>query len=730
MGICSVLILLACAVSGAAGPAAPIVFTLEQPNGTTFQAHTVGDEWGHWTETVDGYTVLLAETSGYWVYAVAGPNGALVAGSPPVGEGAPPAVDRHLRPISSEQGSPLGTPDVRISGVSFAPPVAGTHKVLVLVVDFSDQAVATSPAYWSTAFFGGTTGSIDDYFNEVSYGQLPIAPALETYGTANDGVVFVTLAYPHPDTRGSITDANRLIVRNAIIAADPYVDFESFDTNPKDGHLSTDELHLVTVVAGYETSYGGAASCTPSVWAHRSALGYFSRVVAPTVDDVIVGHYSGGGGTMGGYTQVGEWHCVTGNPPGHAGTIGQIVHELGHDLGSGIPDLYDTDGSSEGIGNWCLQAAGGWNSTTLLGDTPAHWSAWAKWYLGILTPAQITTNTNDTSFPRVEDATGANHGVYQVLNNPSGVDWNWGSTGSGEYFLLENRQQFGYDAGIPGSGLCIWHVYEAAPSDNTANANEGSTAPGNPRLVVMEQMDGNFDLEGYGNPNGGTNRGDTSDPWVSPYAFTDASTPNSRLYSGVSTGVSVIDISASAATMTADIQFGPPPTAAVFRVDAAGNVLADQAFYGASFQTGAADVAEWVLVSEPVKAGDVLELDPENPQHYRKTTGSCSSLVAGVVSTDPGVVLGSSPLGFGPWTDDSRLVTEDSALLALIGIVPVKACDEGGPIEPGDLLVPASIPGYIRRWDPEHADFCDNFVGKALEPLEIGTNQILILLMR
>ncbi|MFC2108313.1 matrixin family metalloprotease [Candidatus Bipolaricaulota bacterium] len=173
----------------------------------------------------------------------------------------------------------------------------------------------------------------------------------------------------------------------------------------------------------------------------------------------------------------------------------------------------------------------------------------------------------------------------------------------------------------------------------------------------------------------------------------------------------------------------PYTTPAVFRVDSGGNVLADGPFYGASFQTGAADVAEWVLVSEPVEPGDVLELDPDNPQHYRKTTGACSSLVAGVVSTQPGVVLGSSPLDFGPGTDDSRRETEDSALLALIGIVPVKACDEGGPIEPGDLLVPASIPGYVRRWDPERDADCP-FVGKALESLESGTGMIEMLLMR
>ena len=166
------------------------------------------------------------------------------------------------------------------------------------------------------------------------------------------------------------------------------------------------------------------------------------------------------------------------------------------------------------------------------------------------------------------------------------------------------------------------------------------------------------------------------------------------------------------------------PTPAVFRVTSDGTVLADQAFYGASFQTGAADVAEWVNVSEPVEPGDVLELDPDNPGHYRKSRGPCSDLVAGVVSTEPGFVLGSRPV-----TEDSGLSTPDRALLALIGIVPVKVTDEGGPIEPGDLLVCSSIPGYAMRWNLDEGTPCP-LVGKALEALSDGTGRILALLVR
>lgn len=109
-------------------------------------------------------------------------------------------------------------------------------------------------------------------------------------------------------------------------------------------------------------------------------------------------------------------------------------------------------------------------------------------------------------------------------------------------------------------------------------------------------------------------------------------------------------------------------TPAVFRVTKRGHIFADQGYYGQGFHTGSADVAEWVPVSESVEAGDVLELDPSRPRHYRKARGPCSILVGGVVSTDPGVILGtdapnSSASGSGLWTDDSRLPTDDSRLV-------------------------------------------------------------------
>jgi hypothetical protein len=169
-----------------------------------------------------------------------------------------------------------------------------------------------------------------------------------------------------------------------------------------------------------------------------------------------------------------------------------------------------------------------------------------------------------------------------------------------------------------------------------------------------------------------------------------------------------------------------PDTPAVFRVDADGNVFADGTLFSLDrIESGSADVAEWVLVPEEVEPGDVLEHDPANPLMYRKSSGRCSSLVAGVVSSKPGLVLGTDVRQLSP----EALGTQDAghALLALVGIVPLKVTNEGGPIQPGDLLVSSSTPGYAMRWAGPDPCPCA-LVGKALEPMTDERGVISVLL--
>jgi hypothetical protein len=169
-------------------------------------------------------------------------------------------------------------------------------------------------------------------------------------------------------------------------------------------------------------------------------------------------------------------------------------------------------------------------------------------------------------------------------------------------------------------------------------------------------------------------------------------------------------------------------TGAIFRIErTTGNVCTDGSFF-----SGNADVAEYILASEPLEPGDVVELDPHNPKHYRKAREPYSPWVAGVISTAPGFVLGAKHLSLALSVNgEGRGEVEpgERPLLALLGRVPVKATTESGPIRPGDMLTSASKPGYAMRC--VDVTQCEGaIIGKALEALDKGEGVILILLMR
>jgi len=226
-----------------------------------------------------------------------------------------------------------------------------------------------------------------------------------------------------------------------------------------------------------------------------------------------------------------------------------MVHELGHDIT--WPDLYDTDGSSDGVGYWSIMGSGNWNYTAgnYYGNSPALPDAWLKWYQGWITPTTVSGTLTNQSIPQAE----TNPTAFLLRPNPGGVDWEFGlHSGAGEFFLVENRQLTGYDAGLPGCGLLIWHIDESVTYTNSANANEYHP------LVKLMQADGLDEL--LKGDSQDSERGDAGDPFpgsASNTAFTYSSNPNSRLYSGADSLASVTTISAGcAATKTATLTYG------------------------------------------------------------------------------------------------------------------------------------------------------------------------------
>jgi hypothetical protein len=131
------------------------------------------------------------------------------------------------------------------------------------------------------------------------------------------------------------------------------------------------------------------------------------------------------------------------------------------------------------------------------------------------------------------------------------------------------------------------------------------------------------------------------------------------------------------------------------------------------------DVAEWVPSREKLSAGTVVILDIGHNNHVAASSTPYDTRVAGVVSAQPGLSLGEAG--------------EGKALVATTGRVKVKVDATRAPIKIGDLLVTSEMAGVAMRSQPLELGGVQlhrpgTLIGKALEPLEKGTGEILVLL--
>jgi immune inhibitor A len=389
------------------------------------------------------------------------------------------------------QEFPLGTPleSVRSMAARRAP-LRGDVRVIVVLVDFSD-APMTRPAESFRDLFFSTgkipTGSVREYFSEVSnnlikltgevVGPYRLPRTLATYAGGQSGV-----DNPVPNARTMARDAAQL--------ANADVDFAPFDN---DGNGFVDAFIVIHAGPGAETTANGN-----HIWSHKWVLSG-----QPFNADTT---------KIYAYLTVPE-DC----------RIGVCAHELGH-LVFGWPDLYDTDESSEGLGNWCLMGGGSWNGQ---GDIPAHPSAWCK-----AGQKWVTVTNRTTNGPLTIRDVKADHEVHRL--------WKSGASGD-EYFLLEFRRRTGYDRELPGDGLLIYHV------DDTVEGNENER---HPKVKLME-------ADNQAHLHNGANRGDDGDPYPgrsANKAFDIASSPGSKSYAGIDTCVAVTNISINSSAAKVDVR--------------------------------------------------------------------------------------------------------------------------------------------------------------------------------
>jgi M6 family metalloprotease-like protein len=405
--------------------------------------------------------------------------------------------------------------------------VEGTRYVPVLAGKFSNTgADPFSPAQLQQQLFDGPnpTGTITQYYDQISRGYLTLTGTV--YGAQGGGLFQVS----QPDTYyegpagcngfcGSAHTGEYL--KELLDGADPWVDFSRFDNDGPDGvPNSGDDDGYVDVVAFVQPESGGDCG-NDNIWSYHWT--YDAWWGAPyTTDDP---------SANGGYIRVSDYTIqpLLSCDDSSLIEIGVFAHELGHAFG--LPDLYDIDYSSRGIGIWGLMGAGSWGGDMYHPQTPTHMCAWSKEQLGWVDPVPVYGDPTEFSLPAVETS-------GEVLKAfPHGIPGN-------EYFLIENRVQTGFDSDLPTSGIAIWHV------DSAVTGNQNDTH----RLVDLEEADGLDQLDAY------TSFGDAGDLFpgaASAPAFDDTTYPDAHTYAGNPTGLGVSNFGTAANPRTLEVGVDP-----------------------------------------------------------------------------------------------------------------------------------------------------------------------------
>ncbi len=401
--------------------------------------------------------------------------------------------------------------------------VEGTRRVPVLAGKFANTGSDPySVIQLQQQLFDGPnpTGTVTQFYDEISSGYINLTGTV--YGAQGGGLFPVSqndTYYEGPSgCNGLCSSANTgEYLKELLDGADSWVDFSQFDNDGPDGiPNSGDDDGYVDFVAFVQPEAGGECGGN-NIWSHRWVYEGWWGAPYSTNDAAA----NGGTIKVSDYTIQPLVSCN--------GTslieIGVFAHEFGHAFG--LPDLYDTDYSSAGVGNWCLMASGSYGGDGSHPATPAHMSAWCKEQLGWVDPTLVCGDLTGASLPAVETS----GEVLKVF--PHGVP-------DDEYFLVENRVKTGFDTYLRTSGLAIWHI-DNGVSGNTNEAH---------KLVDLEEADGLDQLDSN------TNRGDAGDLYPGAYAvqlFDDTTHPDAHDYAGAATGFSASNFGAAANPRTLDV---------------------------------------------------------------------------------------------------------------------------------------------------------------------------------
>ena len=302
-------------------------------------------------------------------------------------------------------------------------------RVPVIMAQYSDvkfnteSTVSSFGEFFNAANydFDGATGSVQQYFKDQSFGQY--VPVFDVIGP-------VTLShkrnyYGENDQYNSDIRADEMVAE-ACNLAENLADFTKYDSDG-DGLIDA----VIVLYAGVGEVYG--VSDDEAIWAYTGDMELSDYEYSIVLD----------GKTVTYFCAVPELE----NNKFRAG-IGNVIHEFAHILG--LPNLCVTDGGRQKtLGDWDVMDHGSYNNRS---RTPAGFSAYERFYLGWLEPILLNESMN----VRLRELNAS--GDCGLITASGQSNLNGISPDPREFYIVENRQQKGWDRYIPGHGMMLTKI--------------------------------------------------------------------------------------------------------------------------------------------------------------------------------------------------------------------------------------------------------------------------------
>lgn len=403
-------------------PAKKLQKVITLTNGTQVSVELRGDEYLSWWEGTDGTAYrATADENVFEAFDLEAQKPAAAARRARTEQG---RVARLARVKNSLKGADdkmrgLGGDHITYKGVK---------KGLVVLVDFKNKKFADGHdlEYYKNVINGkdfsdeeeGYVGSVRDYFLAQSNGQFELDFDVV-------GPVTMSKNYGYYGNDGAYQKDEKVyeMIKEACDGIQDKVNLKDYDW---DGDGEADQVFFL--YAGLGQASGGSAG---TIWPHESELRYWPCGVLsyPT-------------GKINTYACANELQPETqGSSRYISAGIGTICHEFSHCLG--FADMYDTTGGGGyGMSVFDVMDQGSYNGN---GFVPCNYTAFERIYAGWVEAIELIDPATVKDMKSVSD-----YGRPFIMYNYKNTN---------EYFLMENRQNTGWDKGLYGSnGLLIVHV--------------------------------------------------------------------------------------------------------------------------------------------------------------------------------------------------------------------------------------------------------------------------------